>query len=62
MLSEAELAPVVDLVRRHRGIEDTDRRALDHVERAVAAVAPFPDGPAKHALLAAAEFSVRRAS
>jgi octaprenyl-diphosphate synthase len=62
VLSEAELAPVVDLVRRHRGIEDTDRRALDHVERAVAAVAPFPDGPAKQALLAAAEFSVRRAS
>ena len=54
--------PVVELVRRHRGVEDAVRRAEAHVERASAAIAPFPDGPAKEALLAAADFAVARAS
>ena len=53
---------MLELVRRHRGVEDTDRRAEEHVARAADAIAPFPDGPAKQALLAAAEFSVHRAS
>jgi octaprenyl-diphosphate synthase len=57
-----DLAPVIDLVQRYRGVEDTDRRAEEHVARAIEAVAPFPDGPAKQALLAAAEFSVHRSS
>jgi len=61
VLSDEDLAPVLDLVRRYRGVEDTDRRAREHVERAVAAVAPFPDGSAKRALLEAAEFAVDRA-
>ena len=62
VLDEAELAPVLALVERHRGVADTDRRAEEHVARAAAAVAPFADGPAKEALLAAAEFAVRRGS
>ena len=61
VLSDDDLAPVLDLVRRYRGVEDTDRRAREHVERAVSAVAPFPDGDAKRALLEAAEFAVARA-
>jgi octaprenyl-diphosphate synthase len=61
VLSDEDLVPVLDLVRRYRGVEDTDRRAREHVERAAAAVAPFPDGEAKRALLEAAEFSVSRA-
>jgi octaprenyl-diphosphate synthase len=60
VLSDSELAPVVEIVRRHRGVEDTDRRAREHVERARAAVAPFPDAPARRALLASAEFAVAR--
>jgi octaprenyl-diphosphate synthase len=61
VLSDADLAPVVDIVRSHRGIEDTDRRAQEHVARAEAALAPFPDGPERRALLEAAQFVVSRA-
>lgn len=59
---ELDLSPAVELVKRHRGVEDTVRRAEAHVDRAVAAVAPFPPGAAKDALLAAADFAVARAS
>lgn len=62
VLSDAELAPVIECVERHRGVADTDRRADEHVARAAAAIAPFPDGPAKEALLAAAHYAVARAS
>jgi octaprenyl-diphosphate synthase len=59
---ELDLSPAVELVQRHRGVEDTVRRAEVHVDRAMAAVAPFPPGAAKDALLAAADFAVARAS
>lgn len=62
VLTPGELAPVIDLVARHRGVEDTDRRAAEHADRACAQIAPFPDGPAKHSLLAAAAYSVGRTS
>jgi octaprenyl-diphosphate synthase len=61
VLSDDDLAPVLELVRRYRGVEDTDRRAREHVERARAAVAPFADSAAKRALHEAAEFAVARA-
>lgn len=62
VLDARELAPVLELVARHHGVLDTNRRAAEHVQRAVEAIAPFPDAPAKRALLAAAEYSVGRAS
>jgi octaprenyl-diphosphate synthase len=62
VLSDAELEPVRAIVEHHRGVPDTDRRADEHVARAEEAIAPFPDGPAKDALVAAARFAVRRAS
>lgn len=58
--AELDLAPVAELVNRYRGLEDTLRRAEDHVAKALDAIAPFPDGSAKAALRAAAEFSVSR--
>jgi len=58
--SELDLAPVTELVNRYHGLRDTVRRAEDHVAKALEAIAPFPDGPAKSALRAAAEFSVAR--
>lgn len=61
VLSDEDLAPVLDLVRRYRGVEDADRRAREHVERGLVAIAPFPDGFAKRALREAAEFAVARA-
>jgi octaprenyl-diphosphate synthase len=59
-LSEQELAPALEIVARYRGVEDAVRRAEEHVARARASVAPFPDGVAKQALAAAAEFAVVR--
>ena len=55
-----EFAEVLDLVRRYRGVEDTMRRAEEHVAKATSAIAPYGDGPAKQALLAAAAFAVAR--
>jgi octaprenyl-diphosphate synthase len=60
VLDANELAPVVELVERHHGIPDTNRRAREHVSRAAEAIAPFPDGPSKSALLAAADYAVGR--
>jgi octaprenyl-diphosphate synthase len=60
VLSARELTPVIELVERHHGIADTNRRAREHVARAAEAIAPFPDGPSKNALLAAADYSVGR--
>ncbi|MCZ6783371.1 MAG: polyprenyl synthetase family protein [Proteobacteria bacterium] len=59
-LPELDLAPVLDWVERYRGIADTVRRAEEHVARAAAAIAPFPDGAAKQALLSSAAFAVAR--
>jgi octaprenyl-diphosphate synthase len=58
--SDAEIEPVIELVERHRGVTDTVRRAEQHASRAGAAIAPFPEGWAKQALLAAARFAVVR--
>jgi octaprenyl-diphosphate synthase len=60
VLGAEELAPVVELVERHHGIVDTNRRAREHVARAAESIAPFPDGPSKNALLAAADYAVGR--
>jgi octaprenyl-diphosphate synthase len=55
-----DLAPVLDLIARYRGVEDTVRRAQEHAERAIASIAPFPDTEAKVDLTAAAHFAVTR--
>ena len=57
---DLDFGPILELVTRHRGLADTQRRAEDHVGKALDAIAPFPDSPAKSALRAAAEFSVAR--
>jgi octaprenyl-diphosphate synthase len=51
---------VAEIVSRHHGVEDTLRRADEYVSRASEAIAAFPDGPAKQALVAAAAFAVAR--
>jgi octaprenyl-diphosphate synthase len=55
-----DVEPVLALVERYHGVADAMRRAADHVARAEAAIAPFPEGPAKQALLAAAAYAVAR--
>jgi octaprenyl-diphosphate synthase len=61
LFTPTDLELVLELVERHRGVADTNRRAEQHVARAAAAIAPFPDCPAKEALLAAADYAVDRA-
>ncbi|HSJ97371.1 MAG TPA: polyprenyl synthetase family protein, partial [Myxococcota bacterium] len=57
---DEDFGPALEIVARYRGVEDAVRRAEEHVARARASVAPFPDGFAKQALTAAAEFAVAR--
>jgi octaprenyl-diphosphate synthase len=57
---ELELRPVAELVKRYCGLEDTQRRAEEHIAKALEAIAPFGEGPAKDSLIAAAKFSVLR--
>jgi octaprenyl-diphosphate synthase len=57
---ELDLAPALEAVARTRGVEDTVRRAEQHVARAADAIAPFGEGVAKRDLLAAARFAVSR--
>jgi octaprenyl-diphosphate synthase len=55
-----ELQSVQELVDRYRGVQDTNRRADEHVARASTAIAAFPDGLPKQSLLSAAAFAVSR--
>ncbi|MBW2274410.1 MAG: polyprenyl synthetase family protein [Deltaproteobacteria bacterium] len=57
---QLETAPVLALIESHRGVEDTVRRAEEHVGNAISAIAAFPDGRAKSALHSAAAFAVSR--
>lgn len=59
-LADGDLAPVLAAIDRYHGVTDAVRRAEEHVSRARAAIAPFAAGPAKQALLAAADFAVAR--
>ena len=58
--SPVGLQAVVHIVTRYHRGADPLRRADEHVARAGGAIAAFPDGPAKQALLSAAAFSVAR--
>jgi len=58
--SEVDLEPVIQLVERYRGVEDSMRRAGEHAEKAAGAIAAFPESIAKNALLDLAEYAVSR--
>ncbi|NNL65792.1 MAG: polyprenyl synthetase family protein, partial [Myxococcales bacterium] len=53
-----DLSPVLHLVDRYRGVEDTVRRARELAESAIACIEPFPDSSGKQALVAAADYAV----
>ena len=55
-----DLEPALEVVQRYHGVPDTMRLAHEHAARAIAAIAPFPDGRSKRDLLSAAEFAVCR--
>jgi octaprenyl-diphosphate synthase len=59
-VSEESFAAVVELTERYRGVVDTARRAEEHVARGRDAIAAYPDGYARRALLSAAEYAATR--
>ncbi|ALC17073.1 geranylgeranyl pyrophosphate synthase [Desulfuromonas soudanensis] len=59
-LEEGDVAEVVALIEAHNGIEYTRNRAQTLIDRAKGHLISFPDGPAKEALFAVADYVVRR--
>ena len=57
---ELDLNPVFELIERYRGVEDSMRRAEEHARSSAAAIAAFPDGDAKRALLDLAKYAIYR--
>ncbi|MDI4666178.1 polyprenyl synthetase family protein [Xanthobacter autotrophicus] len=59
--SDADLAQAIGLMTRHRAIADTVERARHYGAIAKDALALFPNGPAKDALMEAVDFCLSRA-
>jgi octaprenyl-diphosphate synthase len=59
-VSHEDFGAVVELVDRYNGAPDTVKRAGEHVAHAKAAIAAFAEGPAKDALMAAADYAAGR--
>ena len=59
--SDDDLAEAIRLVRSSGALADTMERARLYARRAIDALAPFPAGRAKAAMIEAAEFAVARA-
>jgi octaprenyl-diphosphate synthase len=55
-----DLEPVMNLIDRYHGVQDSMRRASQHAEKATAAIAAFPTSGAKKSLVDLAEYAVSR--
>lgn len=55
-----EFETVIGIIQRYNGIDGTIRRARQHVARCETLLGPFPDGPAKDALLELSRYVVAR--
>jgi octaprenyl-diphosphate synthase len=60
-VTDADLAHAITLLRQTDAISDTLERARLYARRAIDALAPFPAGKAKSAMIEAVEFAVARA-
>ncbi len=58
--SDADLAHAIALIRQHDAVHATRERARHYAQRAIDAIAAFPSGAAKAAMVEAAEFAVAR--
>jgi len=58
--SDADLAHATGLIRQHDAVQATRERARHYANRAIDAIAAFPSGAAKSAMVEAAEFAVAR--
>ena len=61
-IDDGDVERAIDLVRRHRAIDDTVERARHFGAVARDALAPLPGGDYKHALLEVVEFCINRAN
>lgn len=59
--SDADLAHAKSLLEKHGAVAETLERARGYGKLAIDALAPFPDGAVKDALVEAVEFAIRRA-
>ncbi|WP_288934183.1 polyprenyl synthetase family protein [uncultured Sphingomonas sp.] len=59
--SDADFAHAIELVRKTRAVDDTLARARHYGQRAIDAIAGFPAGKAKDAMVEAVAFAVARA-
>jgi octaprenyl-diphosphate synthase len=60
-IEDADLEQAIAIMRRHRALEDTVERARHYGAMARDALALFPSGPMKQALLDAVDFCIARA-
>jgi octaprenyl-diphosphate synthase len=60
-ISDADLQHARTLLQAHNAIDDTLDRARHYGQRAIDAIAHFPNGEAKSALTEAVEFAIARA-
>ena len=60
-ISDADLQHARTLLQAHNAIADTLDRARHYGQRAIDAIAHFPNGEAKSALTEAVEFAIARA-
>ncbi len=60
-VEEGDLDKAIAIMRRHRALEDTVERARHYGAMARDALALFPDGPMKQALLDTVDFCIARA-
>ncbi|MCB2089540.1 MAG: polyprenyl synthetase family protein [Sphingomonadaceae bacterium] len=58
--SDEDLAHAIELIRRHGTVDATRERARMFAQRAIDAIAIFPDGKARQAMAEAARFAVAR--
>ena len=58
--SDADLAEAVELIGRHDAVSATRERARHFAQRAIDAIAGFPAGAARAAMVEAAEFAAAR--
>lgn len=57
---DEDLAHAVELINRHKCVEATRERARHYAQRAIDAIAGFPAGEARNAMVEAVEFAVAR--
>ena len=60
-IEDADLEQAIAIMRRHRALEDTIERARHYGAMARDALALFPNGPMKQALLDTVDFCIARA-